>query len=76
MNALGTSDLTLSIFLLYNLDALEDTVPTDLFDYLLMNIIDGVSLLEISKRSKVSYEKLRYWRNILLNELRLWIKDK
>ena len=74
-NIPGSSELSLSVFFLYNLDALENIVPSELFDYLLENIIEGIPLLELSKRSGITYEKLRYWRKILLKELEFWIKD-
>ena len=75
INIFSSTDLSLSIILLYNLDTLKNTVPTELFDYLIMNIIDDVPLLKLSKKTGISYEKFRCWRGILFNELKSWIKD-
>lgn len=75
IKTLYTSDIKLNIILLYNLYSIETKVPDELFDYLLMNIIGGLSLLKISKKTNISYERLRYWRKVLTKELQIYLKD-
>lgn len=74
VNEIGPSDISFLEIFLYDIKK-ESIVPDDLCDYLLMNILDKVSLLEISHRTGISYERLRYWKKKFINELYLWIKD-
>lgn len=70
-----TKDISLDIFFLYSLDNIKSHYPDDIFEYLLMNIVDGVSLFRISKETRISYEKLRYWKKILTKELKKYLKN-
>jgi hypothetical protein len=74
VNEIGSSDISFLEVFLYDIKK-DSIVPNDLCDYLLMNIFDKVSLLEISRNTGISYERLRYWRKKFINELYLWIKD-
>ncbi len=74
VNEIGPSDISFMEVFLYDIRK-DSIVPNDLCDYLLTNIFDKVSLLEISRNTGVSYERLRYWRKKFINELYLWIKD-
>ena len=74
-NMVGVNDIPLIDFFLLDLKSLKTTVPENLFDCLMMNILGGVPLLEVSRKSKISYERLRYWKIIVLKELKEWIKD-
>jgi hypothetical protein len=74
VNEIGPSDISFLEIFLYDIKK-ESIVPNDLCDYLLANILEKVSLLEISRNTGISYERLRYWRKKFINELYLWIKD-
>lgn len=76
LNRVGSTELSLSIAFLYNFEKLEKLFPEELFSYLMMHIMDEVSLLSISKKTGITYEKLRYWKKILIKELKLQIKGK
>ena len=71
---IGATDIpSLDMFLL-ELKALGSTMPIEMFNYLMMNILGGVPLLEISRKSKIPFERLIHWKKIVLTELSHWFK--
>lgn len=54
----------------------ESVVPIDIFNQLMINILGGVPLLEVSRKSKVPYTQLLHWKSIVLKDLSDWIEDR
>lgn len=74
IDEIGVSDISFTDLFIYDLKK-GSVVPNKLFDLLIMNIIDEISLSEISRKTNISYERLRYWRKKLINDLYEWIKE-
>jgi DNA-directed RNA polymerase specialized sigma24 family protein len=51
-------------------------VPDELLKHLFLYILDGVPLTEIAKKTNIPYVKLRYWKNLMLKELRKRYEDE
>ncbi len=59
---------------LQELKSHESVVPIDIFNQLMINIIGGVPLLEVSRKSKVPYTQLLHWKSIILKDVSQRIK--
>lgn len=71
----GATDIPSLDMFLKDLKALGSSVPIDLFNYVMMNVLGGVPLLEVSRKSTIPYERLRYWKEIIIKGLSRWIKS-
>jgi DNA-directed RNA polymerase specialized sigma24 family protein len=76
INILHAPELPLDSIYLFDLENINTSVPTELFKYLILNIKDEVSLLEISRRTNISYERLRYWKKVFIEELIIRFHEK
>lgn len=76
INTLHAPELPLDSLFLIDLENMSTTVPAELFKYLILNIKDEVSLLEISRRTDISYERLRYWKKVFINDFVKWFCEK
>lgn len=75
INTLYTPELPLDSLFLFDVENMNTTVPAELLKYLILNIKDEVSLLEISRRSDLSYERLRYWKKVFINDFITWFHE-
>ncbi len=72
MDTLTTSDWSLGNLFLIDLNSLNTKVPIELIKYFILNIKYEVSLLEISRKTTVSYERLRYRKKIFIEDFITW----
>ena len=75
INTLYAQEMPLDSLFLFDLKNMSTTVPTELFKYLILNIKDDVSLLEISRRTDITYERLRYWKKAFINDFIAWFHE-
>lgn len=74
-DTIGSSEIDLFSIYIANLKDLGTSMPVELIDHLLMNIIEGESLLSISKKTNISYERLRYWKKTLIKQIVLYLEE-
>jgi hypothetical protein len=68
-------EIVLEVYLLSLLKS-DFNVPDELLEYLLLSIIKGVPLTEISEKTNIPYAKLRYWKDKFLKEFKQKFEDE
>ena len=76
LDTMGKTGIELFGIFIATIKETGTSVPAELYDHLIMHITEDVSLLSISKKTDISYERLRYWKKILIRELKKHIQNE